>query len=142
MDLAFSPEDEAFRREVREFIAANYPERLKGLTRREFTGREDFLAWHKVLYEKGWIAPLWPKEYGGTGWNVTQRYIFNEECAAADTPALLPFGLSMVGPVIYTFGNDAQKQKFLPRLAKVLDIIVADRWWFDRDKLRRLIPDN
>ena len=96
MDLNFSPEDEAFRQEVRDFIAANLPDSVKGRSRRDFNSREDFLAWHKVLYKKGWVAPLWPVEYGGTGWTVTQRYIFNEECAAAETPALLPFGLSMV----------------------------------------------
>ena len=123
MDLNFSPEDEAFRREVRGFIAASLPDSVKGRTRRDFTTREDFLAWHKVLYKKGWVAPLWPKEYGGTGWNVTQRYIFNEECAAAETPALLPFGLSMVGPVIYTFGNEAQKKTYLPR------ILSGEDWW-------------
>jgi alkylation response protein AidB-like acyl-CoA dehydrogenase len=123
MDLNFSPEDEAFRREVRAFIAANLPENVKGRSRRDFTTREDFLAWHKILYRQGWVAANWPKEYGGTGWNVTQRYIFNEECAAAETPALLPFGLSMVGPVIYTFGSDAQKQKYLPR------ILSGEDWW-------------
>ena len=123
MDLSFSSEDEAFRREVREFIANNYPERLKGKNRREFSEREDFLAWQKVLYKKGWVAPLWPKQYGGTGWSITQRYIFNEECARAETPQLLAFGLSMVGPVIYSFGNEAQKKRFLPR------ILSAEDWW-------------
>jgi len=123
MDLTFSPEDEAFRREVRDFIAKHYPERVRGRARREFDSRDDFMAWHKVLYEKGWVAPLWPVEYGGTGWNVTQRYIFNEECAAAETPGLLPFGLSMVGPVIYTYGSEAQKTKFLPR------ILSGEDWW-------------
>ena len=123
MDLSFSPEEEAFRAEVRRFIAENFPESIKGRSRREFDKREDYLAWHKVLYNKGWVAPLWPVEYGGTGWNVTQRYIFNEECAEAETPALLPFGLSMCGPVIYTFGNAEQKQRFLPRM------LSGEDWW-------------
>ena len=123
MDLSFSPEDEAFRQGVREFIANNLPESVKGRTRRDFETREDFLAWHKVLHEKGWIAPLWPKEYGGTGWSITQRYIFNEECAAAQTPQVLPFGVAMCGPVIYTFGNDEQKKKYLPR------ILSGEDWW-------------
>ena len=123
MDLDFSPEDEVFRQEVREFIANNYPERVRGRSRREFDSREDFMAWHKTLYQKGWVAPLWPVEYGGTGWNVTQRFIFNEENARADTPSLLPFGLSMVGPVIFSFGNDEQKKKYLPR------ILSGEDWW-------------
>ena len=123
MDLSFSPADEAFRREVREFIATSLPDRVKGRTRRDFDSREDFLAWHQVLYRKGWVAPLWPKEYGGTGWTITQRYIFNEECAAAETPQVLPFGVAMCGPVIYTYGNEAQKKKFLPR------ILSGEDWW-------------
>ena len=123
MDLTFSPEEEAFRAEVRSFIDENLPKALKGKRRNEYTSREDYLAWHKVLYKKGWIAPLWPKEYGGTGWNVTQRFIFNEECAKAETPMVLPFGVAMVGPVIYTFANDEQKKKYLPR------ILSGEDWW-------------
>ena len=123
MDLNFSPEDEAFRQEVRDFIADNFPDSLKGRTRRDFASREDFLAWHKVLYKKGWVAPLWPKEYGGTGWTVTQRYIFNEECAAPRRRRSCPSASSMVGPVIYTFGNEAQKKQFLPR------ILSGEDWW-------------
>ena len=83
MDLTFSPEEEAFRTEVRNFIAENLPADVKGKARRDMTSKDDFLKWHHILYKKGWVAPLWPKEYGGTGWNVTQRYIFNEECAKA-----------------------------------------------------------
>ncbi len=123
MDLSFSPEEEAFRAEVRSFIAENLPKTLVGKRRSEYTTREDYLAWHKVLYKKGWIAPLWPKEYGGTGWNVTQRYIFNEECARAETPMVLPFGVAMVGPVIYTFASEEQKKKYLPR------ILSGEDWW-------------
>jgi len=123
MDLTFTPEEEAFRAEVRSFIDENLPKALKGKRRNEYTSREDYLAWHKVLYKKGWIAPLWPKEYGGTGWNVTQRFIFNEECAKAETPMVLPFGVAMVGPVIYTFANDEQKKKYLPR------ILSGEDWW-------------
>jgi alkylation response protein AidB-like acyl-CoA dehydrogenase len=123
MDLTFSPEEEAFRAEVRSFIDENLPKALKGKRRNEYTTREEYLAWHKVLYKKGWVAPLWPKEYGGTGWNVTQRYIFNEECAKAETPMVLPFGVAMVGPVIYTFANEEQKKKYLPR------ILSGEDWW-------------
>ena len=123
MDLTFSPEEEAFRAEVRSFIAESMPKTLQGKRRSEYTSREDYLAWHKVLYKKGWIAPLWPKEYGGTGWNVTQRYIFNEECAKAETPMVLPFGVAMVGPVIFTYADEEQKKKFLPR------ILSGEDWW-------------
>ncbi|HTQ14225.1 MAG TPA: acyl-CoA dehydrogenase family protein [Rhizomicrobium sp.] len=122
MDVGFSPAEERFRAEVREFIAESLP-RLGKTSRREFETKEDYLAWHKLLFRKGWIAPHWPVEYGGTGWNVTQRYIWGEENARAETPVLLPFGLSMVGPVIYTFGNAAQKKKFLPR------ILSGEDWW-------------
>ena len=124
MDLSFSPEEEAFRQEVREFIRENLPANLKGKVRRgDLESRDDYLTWHKILYRKGWVAPAWPKQYGGPGWNVTQRYIFNEECAAAETPMILPFGVAMCGPVIYTFGNEAQKAKFLPR------ILSGEDWW-------------
>jgi len=122
MDLGYSPAEEKFRGEVREFIGENLP-RLGKTARREFETKEDFLAWHRLLYKQGWVAPQWPKQYGGTDWTVTQRYIFNEESARAETPTLLPFGLSMVGPVIYTFGNEAQKKKFLPR------ILSGEDWW-------------
>jgi alkylation response protein AidB-like acyl-CoA dehydrogenase len=124
MDLSFSPEEEAFRQEVREFIRENLPDNLKGKVRRgDLQGRDDYLTWHKILYRQGWVAPGWPKQYGGPGWNITQRYIFNEECAAAETPMILPFGVAMCGPVIYTFGSDAQKAKFLPR------ILSGEDWW-------------
>ncbi|HEX3810102.1 MAG TPA: acyl-CoA dehydrogenase family protein [Rhizomicrobium sp.] len=123
MDISFSPQEEAFRKEVRGFIADNLPKDLKGRARRDMQTREDFIAWHKILYKKGWVAAAWPKEYGGTGWNITQRYIFNEECAAGETPMLLPFGLAMVGPVIYTYGNEEQKKKYLPR------ILSGEDWW-------------
>jgi alkylation response protein AidB-like acyl-CoA dehydrogenase len=122
MDLTFSPQEEAFRAEVRGFIAENMAAIAK-TSRREFETREDFLAWHKILYKRGWVAPHWPVQYGGTGWSVTQRYIFNEENARAETPALLPFGLSMVGPVIFTFGNEEQKAKYLPRIRS------GEDWW-------------
>ena len=123
MDLSYSPAEEAFRHEVRSFIAENYPKHLRGKSRGEFGSREDFLAWHKVLYKKGWVAPSWPKEYGGTGWTSTQKYIFSEECARAETAMILPFGINMVGPVIYTFGTPEQKKEYLPK------ILSGDVWW-------------
>jgi alkylation response protein AidB-like acyl-CoA dehydrogenase len=126
MDLTFSPEEEAFRAEVRAFIAdakTKLPKTDIGAPEAATRTKEDYLAWHKLLYRKGWVAPIWPKQYGGTGWNVTQRYIFNQEAANAETPTTLPFGLSMVGPVIFTYGNDEQKKKFLPR------ILSGEDWW-------------
>ncbi len=124
MHLDFSPEDLAFQHEVRSFIAENYPEPLRGKQDEgDELAKEDFLSWHKVLAKKGWVAPAWPVEYGGTGWTPTQKYIWSEETARADCIRLMPFGLSMVGPVIYTFGTPEQKAKFLPR------ILSGEDWW-------------
>ena len=123
MNLEFSPEEIAFRNEVRAFIDANYPKHLKGVGLREDLSKEDFLAWHKILGKKGWSAPAWPQEYGGTGWTATQRYIWLEENARGETIPPLPFGVSMVGPVIYTFGTPEQKARFLP------GILSGDVWW-------------
>ncbi|MEL6474733.1 MAG: acyl-CoA dehydrogenase family protein [Pseudomonadota bacterium] len=123
MNLEFSPEEIAFRDEVRTFIEENYPKHLIGMGTREDLSREDFLAWHKILGEKGWAAPAWPKEYGGTGWTSTQRYIWSEENARVDAVMPLPFGVSMVGPVIYTFGSQEQKDRYLPK------ILSGEEWW-------------
>jgi len=123
MDMSFSPEELAFRDEVRSFIANNYPKHLQHPRARGEMSREDILSWHRILYKKGWVAASWPVEYGGTGWSITQRYIWNEENARAETEPLLPFGLMMVGPVIYNYGTDEQKKRFLP------GILSADDWW-------------
>ena len=124
MDLNFSAEDVAFRDEVRSFIADNYPAGLKSKSEEgEELSKADFLSWHKVLAAKGWAGIAWPVEYGGTGWTSVQRYIFAEESARADAMRLLPFGLNMVGPVIYTFGTPEQKAKYLPRILSGAD------WW-------------
>ena len=123
MNLEFTPEEVAFRKEVRAFIEENHPKHLEGMGNREDMSPEDMTAWHKILGKKGWSAPAWPVEYGGTGWDATQRYIWSEENARVGTFMPLPFGISMVGPVIYTFGNDAQKQQHLP------GILSGDVWW-------------
>ena len=125
MNLDFAPEDLAFRDEVRAFIEANYPAELKGKAEegREIE-REDFLKWHRILAERGgWSAPGWPVEYGGAGFTPVQRYLFSEELARADTIPILPFGINMVGPVIYTFGSAEQKARFLP------PILNGDVFW-------------
>jgi alkylation response protein AidB-like acyl-CoA dehydrogenase len=124
MHMEFSPEDLAFQDEVRSFIRDNYPASLRAAQEEgEEMSKEDFLVWHKILAKKGWVASAWPVEYGGTGWTATQRFIWSEETAAADCVRLMPFGLSMVGPVIYTFGTQAQKERFLPK------ILSGDEWW-------------
>ena len=117
MDLNYSQEESAFRDEVRGWLKANLPQDLRDkIANYEELGREDLLRWHRILAKKGWVAPSWPKEFGGTDWNVVQRYIFEEECGFAGTPPLIPFGLSMCGPVLLRFGTDAQKKRFLPRI--------------------------
>ncbi len=124
MDLAFSPDENAFRDEVRSFIAENYPAHLRDLQEHgEELGRDDMLAWHRILATKGWAAPAWPKEYGGTGWTATQRYIYSEESARGEVIPPLPFGINMVGPVIYTFGTPEQKAQHLP------GILSGNVWW-------------
>lgn len=124
MDLEFTAEERAFRDEVRDFIRSNLPPALAEKTRQRIhLDKADFVAWHRILHARGWGAPNWPKQYGGPGWSPVQRYIFDEESAAADAPPLVPFGISMVGPVIYTFGTDAQKATYLPRIVSMED------WW-------------
>ena len=85
--------------------------------------KEDIEAWQKILHQKGWVAPNWPVEYGGTGWSLTQKYIYNREYFLSAAPQTIAFGLNMVGPVIYTFGTQAQKDKYLG------DIRASNVWW-------------
>jgi len=117
VDLNYSPEESAFRDEVRAWIRENLSDDLrdKVLNYRELS-KDELLGWHKRLARKGWVAPFWPKEWGGTDWTVVQRYIFEEECSAAGTPIVVPFGVRMCAPVLLRFGTDAQKQRFLPRI--------------------------
>ncbi len=119
MDLSLSPEDAAFRDEVRQFLDENLTDELREagrLTTSVFTDKEWNLAWHKILYRKGWVAPHWPKEYGGTGWSEMQRYIWQAECVRAGTPNLSPMGLRMCGPMLMGFGTQEQKDFYLPRI--------------------------
>jgi alkylation response protein AidB-like acyl-CoA dehydrogenase len=117
VDLNYSTDEVAFRDEVRAWIRQNLPDELrdKVLNYRELT-KDDLLRWHKILARKGWVAPFWPREWGGTDWTVVQRYIFEEECGAAGTPPIVAFGVRMCAPVLLRFGTDAQKQRFLPRI--------------------------
>ena len=124
MHVRFTDDELAFRDEVRAFFRDSLPDDI----RRKKSGnvpldREDHVRFQKILFEKGWAAPNWPVEHGGTGWTTTQKFIFSTELAEANAPDIIPFGLGMVGPVIYTFGNDEQKQRFLP------DILASNTWW-------------
>ena len=124
MDLAFSKEEIAFREEVRAFFRDNVPpETRRKMVEGRHLSKDEMVAWWRILNKKGWGVSHWPKEYGGTGWSSVQQYIFNEELQMHPAPAPLAFGVSMVGPVIYTFGNEKQKQHYLPRIANV------DDWW-------------
>ena len=126
MDFTFSAEDEAFRRDVRAFIEANYTADMRARAAKSLSGylyKEDHLRWQKALHERGWIGPNWPVEHGGAGFTPTQKYIFETETARAGTPRVLSFGLKMVAPVIMAFGTDAQKERFLPR------ILASQDWW-------------
>lgn len=122
MDLNFSAEDEAFRQEVRDFFENAPPEELKN---RQGGGRgmggwggggnrEAMLEWQAKLVEKGWVAPKWPAEFGGPGWSPTQRFIYDEEQAKSGLPMPGGMGISMIGPIIGTYGNDEQKERFMP----------------------------
>ena len=121
---AFSKEEVAFRDEVRAFFKDHVPPatRLK-LQEGRHLSKQEMIDWWRILNKKGWGVSHWPKEYGGTGWSSVQHYIFNEELQMAPAPSPLAFGVSMVGPVIYTFGNEQQKKRYLPRIANV------DDWW-------------
>lgn len=123
MDTSFAPEDLAFRDEVRAFFAEAYDAELQARLNNLDTFKDAVIDWQKRLYKQGWIAPGWPKEYGGTGWNATQKFIYETERTAAGIRDVIPFGLNMVGPVIYEFGNEEQKQRFLPR------ILQSEDWW-------------
>ncbi|HEX7045923.1 MAG TPA: acyl-CoA dehydrogenase family protein [Burkholderiales bacterium] len=124
MDLNFTPEENAFREEVRAFVREKLPAHIRHKVMNGLRlAREDFIAWQRALYERGWGGPTWPKEFGGPGWTPVQQYIFEEETAAGGGPRLIPFGIKMVAPVIMAFGSRAQQERFLPK------ILSAEEWW-------------
>jgi pimeloyl-CoA dehydrogenase large subunit len=124
MDLRFTPDEIAFRDEVRAFFHANVPEATRTkIVEGRHLGKDDIVAWQRILNRRGWAVPDWPKEWGGTGWSSVQRYIFQEEMQATPAPQPLGFGVNMVGPVIIAFGSEAQKKRYLPRIANIED------WW-------------
>jgi len=126
MDLTFTEEDLRFQQEVRQWIKQNYPEEMQQRQKRSANGhltRDDHVYWQQALYRKGWAGLNWPKEYGGPEFTPTERYLYDLEMAAADTPGVMPFGQSMVAPVIMEYGTEEQKQRFLP------DILASRVWW-------------
>ncbi len=124
MDLNFAPEDLAFRDTVRAWLAENLPADLqRKVLNHQRLKRDDYVRWHRIVHRQGWVAPNWPVEHGGSGWSRGQQHIWEEECARAGTPPILPFGVNMVAPVIIAFGNEAQKRHYLPR------ILSCDDWW-------------
>ena len=124
MHVTFGAEDLAFQDEVRAFFRDEYPADIRAtVDSGKEIAPEMQIRWQQLLYEKGWAAPNWPVEYGGTGWTPVQKYIYAREEGLANAPIIVPFGLNMVGPVIYTFGSEEQKQRFLP------DILASNVWW-------------
>jgi pimeloyl-CoA dehydrogenase large subunit len=124
MDLRFTPEELAFRDEVRAFFRTALPERIRQkLVEGRHTTKDELVEWTRILNAKGWAVPHWPVEWGGTGWDPVRQYMFQDELQQTPAPSPLPFGVSMVGPVIYTFGSEEQKRRFLPRIANL------DDWW-------------
>ncbi|MBX3493438.1 MAG: acyl-CoA dehydrogenase family protein, partial [Parvibaculum sp.] len=126
MDLSFSKEDEAFRKEVRSFIEESYTPAMRAKHARSKHGyidKESHVQWQKALAKKGWLAPNWPTEYGGPGFTASQKYIFDVEMGRAGVPHTVPFGPTMVAPVIMKFGTPEQKKRFLP------DILETNVLW-------------
>lgn len=124
MDLSFTQEDEAFRAEVRAFLQDKLPARLSDKVRKgQRLTKADMEEWHAILNARGWLANHWPVEWGGTGWSVMQRFIFETEVALAHAPRIVPFGLSMLAPVLIKYGSEAQKKHWLPRILDGTD------WW-------------
>ena len=124
MDISFSEQDLQFQEEIRSALANDYPSHVREKQEQGMVlSKQDMIDFHKFLYKKNWAGYNWPVEFGGTGWSPVQIYLFLNELAAAQCPTILPFGVSMVGPVIYTFGNQEQKDRFLP------DILQFNSWW-------------
>ncbi|KVE38117.1 acyl-CoA dehydrogenase family protein [Burkholderia sp. TSV86] len=124
MDLNFTAEEEAFRAGVQRFLADKLPQRLSSKVKGGLRlTRDDMREWHAILNEQGWLASHWPREWGGPGWSVAQKFLFDNECALAGAPRIVPFGVNMLGPVLIKYGSDAQKRYWLPRILDGTD------WW-------------
>lgn len=124
MNLNYTPEEQAFRAEVHDFLATHLPHDISEKVRLgQRPTHNDHIRWQNILNERGWLAANWPEGYGGTGWGPVERHIFDEECATAYAPPLVPFGVNMVAPVIIRFGTEEQKRHYLPRILNNHD------WW-------------
>ena len=124
MDLAFTPEELGFREEIRAWVHSHLPQDIAHKVHNALQlTREDMQRWGQILGKKGWLGHAWPKEFGGPGWNAIQKHLFEEECALAGAPRVVPFGPVMVAPVIMAFGNAEQQQRFLPGIAS------GEVWW-------------
>jgi len=124
MDLNFTAEELAFRHDVRQWVADNLPKDISHKVHHALRlSRDDMQRWAKILGKKGWLASGWPKAFGGPGWSAVQKHLFEEECARAGSPRIVPFGPVMVAPVIMTFGTPEQQQRFLPGIAS------GEVWW-------------
>ena len=124
MDLNFTPEEEAFRADVLRFLRDKLPERISSKVKNgKRLTREDMTQWHAILNERGWLASHWPADHGGPGWSAVQKFIFDNECALAGAPRIVPFGVNMLGPVLIKYGSETQKRYWLPR------ILDGSDWW-------------
>ena len=124
MDLAFTPQEQAFREEIRSWVKANLPAEIAHKVHNALRlSRDDMQRWAKILGKKGWLGYGWPQQFGGPGWTAVQKHLFEEECALAGAPRVVPFGPVMVAPVIMAFGNPEQQQRFLPGIAS------GEVWW-------------
>jgi alkylation response protein AidB-like acyl-CoA dehydrogenase len=124
MDLNYSHEEEAFRAQVRAFLEAELPKDIREKSRLgKRLAKDDFVRWQKILNAKGWGAAMWPKKFGGTGWDIVQQHIFEEERVEAGAPPQIAFAFKMVSPVLMAFGNSQQQEYFLPR------ILSGEHWW-------------
>jgi alkylation response protein AidB-like acyl-CoA dehydrogenase len=124
MDLAFTPEEQKFREEIRAWVRENLPQDISHKVHNALhLTRDDMQRWARILGKKGWLGHGWPKEFGGPGWTAVQKHLFEEECALAGAPRVVPFGPVMVAPVIMSFGSPEQHKRFLPGIAS------GDVWW-------------
>jgi alkylation response protein AidB-like acyl-CoA dehydrogenase len=124
MDLAFTPEEQAFREEIRAWVKDNLPADIAHKVHNALRlSRDDMQRWARILGKKGWLGWGWPQQFGGPGWSAVQKHLFEEECALAGAPRVVPFGPVMVAPVIMAFGNKEQQERFLPGIAS------GEVWW-------------
>ena len=124
MDLAFTPEEQAFREDIRSWVQTHLPRDISDKVHQALRlSRDDMQRWAKILGQKGWLGHAWPTAFGGPGWSAVQKHLFEEECALAGAPRVVPFGPVMVAPVIMAFGTPEQQQRFLPGIAS------GEVWW-------------